>query len=192
MLPRLLPKGGVTFICTTTLPPDGGTGGDGGGGGGGGNYAGAGWGGRPHPAPYLDIGNAPNIGSGRGDTLSKLLGQDPRLRVCIGQANQNFNTQTQNAGINTNVSPETRNFDLKTAFGLNSGMGKFATTFAVLAGLLRGGVKGGTLGALTTPAGRSIYALSQALDPAQYARDIFQANKDYNQQVADCHQSYGN
>lgn len=49
----------------------------------------------------------------------------------------------------------------------------------------------GTLGAPTTPAGRSIYALGDALSLKNWSKDTFQANSDYNQNVAACHQAYG-
>jgi hypothetical protein len=106
-----------------------------------------------------------------------------------------FNTQLQNAGVNTNVSDQTRNFGLKTTCGLNNGVGASGTITSFILGVARGGVGSflrGLQNVVIVAGARSAYALNQTLSIPQYFRDVRQADSDFNSQVAACHQAYGN
>jgi RHS repeat-associated protein len=144
--------------------------------------------------PLLDNGPEPQRGGLLDIKSLQAAAENNRQRNlyhCLRDANNAYILQGQTAGVNTNVSNETRNFDLNQAFGLNSNMGKFGTAVAIVVGFARGGIRGGIFGALVKPAAQSAYAIHDAEKPQNWFKDMFQANADYNQNTAACHTTYG-
>jgi RHS repeat-associated protein len=113
------------------------------------------------------------------------------LYNCLADANRALILQGQTAGVTTNVSNEVRNFNLKTAFGVDSPMQTFGTKVSTALGYIFGGITGGTFGALAPAGAQSAYALNESQSPGKVIPDILQANRDYNQNTAACHTSYG-
>ncbi len=116
------------------------------------------------------------------------------LTQCLNQAASEFNTQMATAGIRDDVTdPSVRNFDLSTAFGVNTSMGRTATIGNLIVAI--GSKKGaGPIASanIITAGIRSGHALAKTESVPQFLKDASTATNDYNKAVAACHAKYGN